>query len=427
MPKKQPKKRTWKKADIKDVEDALEDERLIDKMKGKSIAGKERVDEAGDLFTIDTEGSQTHLSNKTRREIARAKLFPAKKANIGLSASEEMKIARAGDRAESAKSMPSSYTKVDYHGHKQAVQAVENIFDLWTTPAEPLKPKFHCPPPKQAPKTLHQKVSAAPAVLPAHEGQSMNPQTESYEELLCTAAARQLEAEREDEALERKMRPVTFELRELVGAEALKKMSEEEKTKLYHELVGKRIAEAEEEGDVDGAGNLSKAARLRIKSQALRNKRKTRKEANTRQAQAKAQRKLEKSVGDLGSIQKEIKEDLEMQKQRRDYKLENRRKRKELEEKEGVVPKTRRLGRTKFQEEALVIPDTEAAAKGLRAMPLKTNAVKDRMSSIVRRGMLPAPIEATRGAVVRGRKKNNKVKNGRKYISPLMRDNLLSR
>lgn len=412
MVKKQPKKRGWRKADIGDVEDAMEDDRLVDKLKRGSVKGKGQDDEEGELFTVDTEGSKEHLSAKTRREIARAKLFPPKAPKIGLSASEEAKIARAEGALKTGKSQPSSSSKKG-----------PDVFDLWDAPIAPVKKTFHHPPPKQTPKTLHQKVSAAPAVLPAHEGQSMNPQTEAYEELLCTAAAKQLEAEREDEALDRKMRPFTYELRDLVGEEALKGKSEEEKTQLYQSLKGQQAAEGEE----DEGGAAANALKLRLKSQAQRNKERKRKDLDAKQAQQRAQRKLAKSVGDLGAIQKEMMEEEDLQAKKREYKLTQRQKRKELEEKEGVVPHTRRLGRTKFKEEALVVPDAEAASKGLRGMPLKSSAVKERLSSIVRRGMLPAPLSASRGDVIRFKKAKNRLKNSRKYKSPLLRDNLLLR
>ena len=55
------------------------------------------------------------------------------------------------------------------------------------------------PTPVHTPRSLHQKVSNAPAVLPAHEGQSVNPQNEAYEDLACMAAAKELEREEEAE------------------------------------------------------------------------------------------------------------------------------------------------------------------------------------------------------------------------------------
>merc|ERR1712217_725983 len=152
-----------------------------------------------------------------------------------------------------------------------------------------------------------------------------------------------------------------------------------------------------------------------------------RKDVDAKKAQALAQKRLDKSVGTIGTVLKEMKEEETHRQTRRAYKKELRAKRKELEEKTGEVPRNRRLGKDKFSEDAIVVPDAVAAKNGLRAMPLKGCAVKERLSSIVRRGMLDARPEATHGEVDRRKRKNNKLKLSRKYMSPLLRDNLLLR
>jgi len=101
--------------------------------------------------------------------------------------------------------------------------------------------------------------------------------------------------------------------------------------------------------------------------------------------------------------------------------------RRQQEEVEGAVPKHRRLGRTRYADQALVVPEAPTGDKGLRSMPLKGSAIQERISSIVRRGLLPAPPEATRSEAVRRKKAGNKLKNSRKFMSPLLRDNLLLR
>merc|ERR1740130_903883 len=117
---------------------------------------------------------------------------------------------------------------------------------------------------------------------------------------------------------------------------------------------------------------------------------------NDKEAQNRARKQMEKSVGDLGSMHKSLREQDVWEKSRQKYRKELRTREADEEQAHGVVPKRRRLGRSKFAEEALVIPNAEAAAKGLRAMPLKGSAITDRVSSIMRRGLLPSPVEGSR-------------------------------
>merc|ERR1712087_333837 len=124
---------------------------------------------------------------------------------------------------------------------------------------------------------------------------------------------------------------------------------------------------------------------------------------------------------------KEMREKSEFQKSRREYRVAHRAKALEDEAK-GVSSRFHRLGRARFTEEALVVPDAAAVSAGcMRSMPLKASAVKERLSSIVRRGLVPPPPEASKSEAKRHKSKANRVKNGRKFVSPLLRDNLLLR
>mmetsp|Transcript_96315 Transcript_96315/g.272336 ORF Transcript_96315/g.272336 Transcript_96315/m.272336 type:complete len:421 (-) Transcript_96315:228-1490(-) len=415
MGKKINRRKTWRKNKIEDVEEALEDERLVQKLRRKAGPSKDDAekDDADDLFVVDVAGSGEGLSKKTRRQLAREKLFPQKGPNIGLSASEQAKVARAGHKLAARKPQAKG----------------QDVFDLWATPppvasATEFKTEFPCirgrkALPASVPKTLHQKVGLAPAVLPAHEGQSMNPKEDAYEDLACTAAAEEIAREREQEELDRKMRPITHELRDVADADTLKGMSEEEKLQMYRSMMGQR-QEGDEAADEEG-GPTRKGAR-RQKSQAHRNKQKVRAVEDEKTAQLLAQKRLEKSVGEVGSILKDMKAKAEWEENRRKYRQARLSEKRTLEETEGVVPKRRKLGRTKFVEEALVVPDAESAKKGLRATRLKGSAIKDRLSSIMRRGLLPAPPEASRSEMVRHSKTRNKVRNRKKFISPLLRE-----
>jgi len=423
---KKPSKRAWRKADVEDVEEAMEDERLVAKLKRQAMKGKstQEEDETDGLFTVDTKGSCEGLSASSRREVARAKIFPAKGPKIGMSAYEEAKISRAGDQMAA--------------NRKQKRPSAPGLFDLWSepTPAERHRSeladdetgafkirKKAKPKPVFTPRTMHQKASAAPAVIPAHEGQSVNPEGEAFEDLACMAAAKQLEEEEEAKRHQKHMRPMTLELESTFGAEAVAEMDEEAKVAAYRKLV---IKTAEQQpGESDEA--FEKRSRLREqKSQAQRNKERKRKIINNQQEQLRTQKKLEKSVGEVGAILKQMKEEEATRKERKEYRLQLRQSRKLEEASAGVMDKTTRLGRHYAQEEALVVPDTTAAQKGLRSMPLKASAVKDRLQSIVRRGLLPAPPEASKSEATR-KKSQAKFRKKTKFMSPLLKDNLLLR
>lgn len=432
-PGKKPGKKSWKKVDMEDLEESRADVMAINKIKrrqliGESSKGKAPVAETEDMFTVDTKGSSEGLSRASKREIARAKLFPTKAANIGNSASEELKIARA----EAALALP-------WKSCGAPAKSAPEVFDLWAEPDPKAKAQLEAKraedvastvrhdtgkkAPSKVPRGLRQKPSAVPAVLPAHEGQSMNPEGAAFENLACLAAARELEREAEVEAMDRKIHPMTSELMDAKGVEAVRAMDEAAKVKAYRELVCPNAGDGEEEAEP--FSKRSKAQR--IKAQSLRNKARKRKDIDEKQAQLRDQKKLTKSVGEVGNILKEMKEREDWLAERRAYKEEQHKKRKQMEL-EGVVPSTRRLGRTRFKEDAIAVPDSEAASKGLRSMPLpRGSAVKERLTSIVRRGLLPAIPEASRSETIRYKKKIGKLKRSRKHFSPLLRDNLLGR
>mmetsp|Transcript_37432 Transcript_37432/g.60319 ORF Transcript_37432/g.60319 Transcript_37432/m.60319 type:complete len:429 (+) Transcript_37432:98-1384(+) len=428
MGKKIPKRREWRKADVSDVEDALEDDRLVNKLKSQAIKGQGAdANDADGLFTVDTAGSCQGLSASSRREIARAKIFPTKRANIGMTASELAKVDRAGDRAERQQLEASKQPK--------RLRGEPELFDLWSAPTAAQQARKDAEDPEVfqgilkktkstptfTPKTMHQKVGTAPAVIPAHEGQSVNPDSEAFEDLACMAAARQIEAEREGETIGRKMRPMTAELIAHLGAEAVEQMDDEAKVQMYRLLKCTSSSSSQLDGEPQV---LSNRALKKQKSQSQRNKEKTRKLHNSKEEQSKAQKKLERSVGEVGAMLKDMKEEEMTRTERKKYKEEIRAQRAEMDVKQGVVPSTRRLGRTKFEEQELVLPKI---ATGLRSMPLQGSGLKDRMTSIIRRGLLPAPPESTKTEADRRRRSGAKFRKKLKFMSPLLRDNILLR
>eukprot|EP00913_Durusdinium_trenchii_P017283 g16253.t1 len=333
------------------------------------------------LFTVDTKGSFEGVSQASRRELARRKIFPEKPPKLGLTGSEEAKVERTLQRLANRREEPKKGPEV---------------FDLWSMPtkAEQWKAekddeelggfrirKQPKPMPVHTPKTLHQQVSSAPAVLPAHEGQSVNPHNDAYEDLACMAAAKELEKEQEAKLLYRTQRPITAELKDALGDDAVNAMDEPTRIETYRKLFC-ADAPKQEEGETEEAYE-KRIAKFKRKSQSQKNKERKRKFMDHKQAQLKAQRRLEKSVGEVSFILKDLKEEEHLQNERKAYRQAMRQQRKDLEVQNGIMDPTTRLGRGKAPEE-----DS-----------------RYRLSSILRRGLLPSKAESALEG--RGRKKKS--------------------
>jgi hypothetical protein len=243
----------------------------------------------------------------------------------------------------------------------------------------------------------------------------LNPEVGSYEDLVCTAAARELDREKQEQELERSLHPLTHELKEMIGEDKMKDLDDSKKIEMYLSLKGQKAGEQ----DVDDAAPPH--VRHRQKSQAQKNKAKKNRLKDEAASQEKQQRCLEKSVGEVGSLLKEMKQEKELSETRRKNRANIQAEKRRLEETEGVVPKKRQLGRAAFEERALIVPDVETAKKGLRAARLKDSAIHERVSSIMRRGLLPAAPVGSKSELVRHTKRSARLKRSRKFISPLLR------
>jgi len=106
-------------------QEAMEDERLISKMKRydrpEAVKGQDGTADAAELFTVDTKGSLEGISATSRKELARAKLFPPKGPDLGLSAAEEAKVARAEGALGASRKRPRGSSEPE-------------VFDLWAAP-----------------------------------------------------------------------------------------------------------------------------------------------------------------------------------------------------------------------------------------------------------------------------------------------------
>lgn len=424
---KQEKKKNWKKVDIADVEEALEDERLTKRLARQMDKGK--AGQLEELFTIDTTGDlgKTPKTRSSTKAAAQAKIMSWKRERIGTSANELAKM----ERAKAGESMRES-TKRKL---KAQADSESSPFDVWGVDANSLAPnsKLHLPAASgmlekravKVPKTLGKKMTDAPAVVLPHEGQSMNPATEVYSELAFKVAADEMEKQFQEQALDRKLKPITHTLRELADPKELEGLDEQGKLKLFRKLtLGAEAAQVEDEDAQEGQeGSISvgkNGVLQKRKTQADRNKDKRRKLREQQQLKEQQQKKLYKSVGAVGAMLKEMKAKAEDSKTKAAFIKEEKAKVKELEKK-GIIKKMK-IGRIYYEEAgAEIAASADDGKRGLRAMPLRSQTIHDRVSSVFRRGMLQQPPASSKLQMHRIKKHTRAKLVRRKFVSPLLK------
>lgn len=410
------KKKNWKKIDARDVEEALEDDRLTKKLAKVP---------AEDLFSLDTLGSTAGLSRSTQKELKKAKEQGPKQRRY--SPQELKKVAKAGTLLKNRSMMAEK--------RANGAPPPPKVFDLWGEPlakapqSEPAvhpertarKPKLL---PQKVPGTMHQRVSKAPAVVVAHEGQSVNPADEAFEELACTEAAVQLEKEREAKERVRANRPIFHTLLEHYSHEEIKAMDGATQLAKFQALT-RGASGASENRNGDEQTVLSKKLKGR-KTKAERNKQ--RRAQLNRQAFAAEQKEKQflKSIGTVGSLLDDIANEEEEGQARKEYRATLKSQEEVEERTKGVIPKNRRIGKHKYREAAKELPLVEDGGKtGLRQVKMVGSALNDRVQSIYRQGLLEMKPEATREfhrgvkKIIRKRDKN------RKFTNSLLRDGSL--
>merc|ERR1711904_717958 len=174
--------------------------------------------------------------------------------------------------------------------------------------------------------TIGKRISQAPAIVTPAEGQSINPSSEAYSELALAITAQELEKQFQEQALDRKLKPVTHTLRELADPKELEGLDEKGKLALFRKLtLGAEKAEIKDDENEDGDASVivgKNGVLQKRKTQAERNKDKRRKLREQQQKKEAEQKKLGKSVGAIGSILKEMKSKVEESKVKTAFKTE---------------------------------------------------------------------------------------------------------
>lgn len=420
---KQEKKKKWKKVNIEDVEEALEDERIT-----RKLAKKMDMDGSLELFTVDTAGDlgKQPKSGVAKKTAAQEKIRAWKTPRVGRSANEIAKIERTAAGTQMRESTKRKLKAEADNGN--------NPFDIWAVDASSIAPKAkrhlqgadgHLE--KRAvkvPKTIGKRISQAPAIVTPAEGQSINPSSEAYSELAFAITAQELEKQFQEQALDRKLKPVTHTLRELADPKELEGLDEKGKLALFRKLtLGAEKAEIkDDENEKDGKASVvvgKNGVLQKRKTQAERNKEKRRKLQEQKQKQEAEQKKLGKSVGAIGTILKEMKSKVEEGKAKTALKKEAKAREKELEKK-GIIKKMK-IGRIYYEEAGPDIGGAEDGKRGLRAAPLQSLACQDRMNSIYRQGKLQQPPANSKLQMHRIKKHTRAKLVRRKFVSPLLK------
>jgi len=233
----------------------------------------------------------------------------------------------------------------------------------------------------------------------------------------------------------RRMAPVTTKLLNAYTREELIAMPEAEKIKAYQRLVkaegGKvdddefafinsmgvgmeddEISEEEDSSDDEkvGADNKKKLAPGERLTQADRNKKLRLRMEAEEAAEAKRLKEMNKAVGQVGTLIKDLKKEEAEKKKQRDEEAKLKLDTLENFEKKGIVKKGTKIGRNRFEENGTnFLEDTlpDKAEGGLRQTKV-ASALMDRMKSVYRRNMCELPPQLTSETVVRMKKRARK-------------------
>ncbi|XP_048735462.2 ribosome biogenesis protein NOP53-like isoform X2 [Ostrea edulis] len=393
------KKKAWRKVDITDVEEYLEDERLQERT-GGLVAEKSDAE----LFTIETKAPSIDTEEAVPKK--RRKREPKDlKCYSHLLPDPKIKLARKSQPSRSTKDKRPPLVKEKIQSgvktQKQIKAEVQRklvteqkqrknrakgsvmvaSYDLWGGEAQEKGDPFAKAPVK---KPKSRAPSELPAIQVPHPGASYNPDYEDYQDLLLKAH------EIEEKKLEKELKLEKF-------VQEIKKvdMKSLEKTWLSEMSEGLKNQEEgeenEEEGDAINTGDPDRISinppvrRESKKTKTQRNKEKRKKMQEKLKAQGKLKNTKANEIYRLRSMKAEIdgrEADLQRRAQERRQKWQA----------QGL--KTRKLGRLKFEEPLLEIKLSGELEGSLRRLKPEGNLFVDRVKSLEKRNIMEPRQEA---------------------------------
>jgi len=232
-------------------------------------------------------------------------------------------------------------------------------------------------------------------------GQSINPEKKAHDDLVNRVVIQQLHCDRAEQRLN---------------------------DIIYPQETADVKATTNEAADADNSleddGNYLVKGSKKCKGVSFRNAKRRRRLKAVVEATAKRQMRLDNSVDMIPSVLKKFKDDEIFAANRKLYFKAMRARNAELEKIKGIVPKGRRLCKTKPQAEHVVIPEVSSS---WRTVPLNANPALERTASLTRRGMILGQVTALPHVVIQQKEQNRKSKRTwkvRKTLSPLVKASL---
>ncbi|XP_052275978.1 ribosome biogenesis protein NOP53-like isoform X2 [Dreissena polymorpha] len=395
------KKKSWRKVDIKDVEEFLEDERLQERT-GGIIADKANES----LFFVDKKSedpTKILADRRSRKRAAQERLHdleialqppPPKKKDKRAAAVIEKEASGKLTKTRTESIQKRKAAKRE-RGFKQrdAAKLPEAKYDLWGGDQQSEQKDddhfLEVTRKKQvkAPAHLREPTSLVPAVEIPHPGASYNPGYEEYQDLLKKAHITEEKKLQEEERIKR-----ALDSKFPSAADA-----PTEATNLLEMSAGL----FDEDSDNDTApGDLEKLSvnppvrRENKKDERRRKKEKARKEKLEAAKRQKEKRIKDNNFNRLRSIKREIKaEEAESEVKAK----------KRAEQRAQEAFKTKRLSKNKFVEPDLEVKLSDELVGSLRELRPEGHLLLDRFNSLMKRNMLEP-----RGAP--GRKQKRKYK-----------------
>lgn len=373
------RQKKYKKINVTDVEEAHEDERMVQKYKKQGT-----IDNA--LFSIDTVGGTKGMPKSVRVALKREK---QPRGFASMSKDSLLQIDKMIDKLQRPK--------------PKLKPQKPSVYDIWDAPSEAKVKR---------PATVGEKTCKAPAVIVADPGQAVNPDSKFREELIFKAAATKLVEENLEKDMTRRLKPMTAKLADEFGPEQIGKWSQVQRVEKFQELVNPGV-------DIEVEGAVPRKTDRKTTHQ--KNKRQRHESTLRHLSKVKKQKLFHKSISQVPTLLKELKAEEEQRGKEKEY-LDALKKKSAEEEAKGVIEKPIRLGRLRFKEAPIDVPQENGTLRSVKP----TVIVSDRINSFYRRNLLEHRSENTSLTLRRMKHQSRKNIKNKKLASSLQRSLLLS-
>lgn len=358
------RKKGWKKTDIADVEEYLEEERIDERQGGKA---SEKTNDA--LFFVETKVSEQKLTRKQKRRLEKKEQESSEDEEEQPFVSRKEKLSEVL-KAEELAHIASGLLELE-HAAKT---------DLWKPEVAPVVDEYLEPTIKRKKKVpasflkTDDRVLIQPVEVPA-PGSSYNPDYDEHQDLLRTAHAVELAKCKRQTKLNKQVR--------MVSVQQMRKHAQQYLVEMSEGLAGA----ANQKEDKEDADSNCLADKLKVCPVSADDK-KTTKERNRimQDKNTTRQKKLEKEeknklqdVFRIKTLSKEIKET--------ELKTAKRiKKRKDTCEAKKKQPK--RVGKQKFEEANVEIQLSNELTGSMRNFKPEGNLLRDRFKSMQKRNLI---------------------------------------